>query len=119
VADAVHRALRRLDLKDGQDRFALAIHWHHGPGYAALSELCNGIVAALPGTVGTRQPLLLVIDADVAGLVGRTLREECGVAGPLACIDQVTLREFDYVDIGSFMPDQYVVPVVVKSLVFH
>jgi hypothetical protein len=27
-----------------------------------------------------------------------------GVAGPLAGIDQVVLREFDDVDIGSFMP---------------
>src|SRR5438105_9596362 len=119
VAEAVRRALRRLDLADGDGRFALAIHWHHGPEYAALSELCRGIVEALPETVGARRPLLLVIDADVAGLVGRTLREECGVAGPLACIDQVALREFDYVDIGSPISDQYVVPVVVKSLVFH
>lgn len=119
AADAVRRALRRLDLADGQDRFALAIHWHHGPRYAAVSELCRGIVAALPETVAAQRPLLVVIDADVAGLVGRTLREECGVAGPIACIDQVALREFDYVDIGSLMPDQYVVPVVVKSLVFH
>ncbi|HKV45724.1 MAG TPA: ethanolamine ammonia-lyase reactivating factor EutA [bacterium] len=119
VADAVRRALRRLDLQDGPDRFALAIHWHHGPQYAALFELCQGIVAALPEAVGARRPLLLVIDADVAGLVGRMLREECGVAGPLVCIDQVALREFDYVDIGGVMRDQYVVPVVVKSLVFH
>ena len=119
VAEAVRRALRRLDLADGQDRFALAIHWHHGPQYAALAALCHGIVEALPETVAARRPLLLVIDADVAGLAGRMLRDECGVAGPLACIDQVALREFDYVDIGSLLPDQYVVPVVVKSLVFH
>jgi ethanolamine utilization protein EutA len=119
VAEAVRRALRRLDLEDGRDRFALAIHWHHGPRYAAVSELCHGIVTALPETVGAGRALLLVLDADVARLVGHTLREECGVAGPLACIDQVALREFDYVDIGSLMPDQYVVPVVVKSLVFH
>ncbi len=119
VAQAVRRALRRLDLVDGQDRFALAVHWRHGVEYAALRELCAGIVTALPQTVGGRRPLLLVIDADVAGLVGRTLREDLDVAGPLVCIDQVALREFDYVDIGSVLPDQHVVPVVVKSLVFH
>ena len=119
VAEAVGRALRRLDLTDGQDRFALAVHWHYGPEYGALRELCAGIVSALPETVGARRPLLVVIDADVAGLVGRTLQEEFGVAGPLVCIDQVLLREFDYVDIGSVLPDQHVVPVVVKSLVFH
>lgn len=119
VAEQVRRAMRRLDLADGDGRFALAVHWHHGPAYAALSGLCHGIVDALPKTVGGHRPLLVVIDADVAGLVGRILRDECGVAGPVACIDQVALREFDYVDIGSLMPDQYVVPVVVKSLVFH
>ena len=119
VADAVRRGLRRLDLTDGRDRFALAVHWHHGPQYSALSALCHGIVEALPETVAAGHPLFVVIDADVAGLVGRMLREECGVQGPLICIDQVALREFDYVDIGSLMPEQYVVPVVVKSLVFH
>jgi ethanolamine utilization protein EutA (predicted chaperonin) len=119
VADAVRRGLRRLDLTDGQDRFALAVHWHHGPEYAGLSALCHGIVDALPKTVAAGDPLFVVIDADVAGLVGRTLREECGVRGPLICIDQIALREFDYIDIGGLMPEQYVVPVVVKSLVFH
>ncbi len=119
VAGAVRRALRRLYLEDGQGRFALAIHWHHGPRCAAVSELCHGIAAALPETLAARHPLFVVIDADVAGLVGRALREECGVSGPLACIDQIALREFDYVDIGNLMPDQHVVPVVVKSLIFH
>jgi len=119
VMSAVRRALARLDLEDGRDRFALAIHWLHGPEFAGLRELCAGIVAALPETVRARRPLYLVIDADVAGLVGHTLHDELGVSGPLVCIDQVALREFDYVDIGALMTDQHVVPVVVKSLVFH
>ncbi len=119
AAEAVRRGLHRLDLTDGQDRFALAVHWHHGPQYAALSGLCGGIVAALPKTVAAGHPLFVVIDADVAGLIGRILRDECGVRGPVICIDQVALREFDYIDIGSLMPEQHVVPVVVKSLVFH
>jgi ethanolamine utilization protein EutA len=62
--------------------------------------------------------MLLVLDADVAGLVGHALREEWG-RRPTRVHRPVALREFDYVDIGSLMPDQCVVPVVVKSLVFH
>jgi ethanolamine utilization protein EutA len=122
-ADAIERSVRhgmaRLDLGDGGDqRFALAVHWHHGADYASLRELCAGIVAALPD-VRRRQPLLLVIDADVAGVVGALLQNEFGVSGAIVCIDQVLLREFDYIDIGRPLPDQGVVPVVVKSLVFH
>lgn len=119
VADAIRHALRRLDLEEGRDRFALAFHWHHGPEFTSLRELCAGIVTALPETVRAGRPLFLVIDADVAGLVGHTLHDELGVAGPLVCIDQVALREFDYVDIGTVLPNQGVVPVIVKSLVFH
>jgi ethanolamine utilization protein EutA len=75
-------------------------------------------VAALP-LVQRGQPLLLVIDADVAGIVGALLQGEFGVTGQIVCIDQVLLREFDYIDIGQPLPDQGVVPVVVKSLVFR
>jgi ethanolamine utilization protein EutA len=119
VAAAVRRALERLDLVDGEGAFALAVHWHHGADYASLRELCAGIVQALPGTVQSQQPLLVVLDADVAGIVGELLRTEFAVRGPVLCVDQVALREFDYVDVGRPLQPQGVVPVVVKSLVFR
>jgi ethanolamine utilization protein EutA len=119
IVQAVRQALARLDIADGGDgRFALAVHWHHGADYASLRELCAGVVSALPG-IQNGHPLLLVIDADVAGLVGALLQTEFGVTGTIVCIDQVLLREFDYIDIGQPLPDQGVVPVVVKSLVFR
>jgi ethanolamine utilization protein EutA len=120
VAHAVRQGMARLDL-DGNgsdDRFALAVHWHHGADYASLRELCAGIVSALP-RAGNGHPLMVVIDADVAGLVGALLRQEFGVTRDIVCIDQVLLREFDYIDIGKPLPDQGVVPVVVKSLIFR
>ncbi len=122
ITQAVRQGMARLDVNDGdqsgEGRFALAVHWHHGADYASLRELCAGIVSALPG-IRNGHPLLLVIDADVAGLVGALLQREFGVSGTIVCIDQVLLREFDYIDIGRPLPDQGVVPVVVKSLVFH
>lgn len=119
VAAAVRRALERLDLADGDGTFALAVHWHHGADYASLRELCAGIVHALPRTVQSGQPLLVVVDADVAGIVGELLRTEFRVPGPVLCVDQIALREFDYVDVGRPIQPQGVVPVVVKSLVFR
>jgi ethanolamine utilization protein EutA (predicted chaperonin) len=119
IEDSVREGMTRLDLGSGDgEHFALAVHWHHGADYASLRELCAGIVSALPD-VRFKQQLLLVIDADVAGIVGALLKEEFGVNGAIVCIDQVLLREFDYIDIGRPLPDQGVVPVVVKSLVFR
>lgn len=119
VTSAIRQALARLDLTaDDQARFALALHWPHGADYASLRELCAGIVEAT-GPLPDGQPLLVVMDADIAGLVGTLLQREFGVTGTIVCIDQVELREFDYIDIGRLLPAQGVVPVVVKSLVFH
>jgi ethanolamine utilization protein EutA len=119
IVESIRQGLARLDLAGGDDGdFAVAVHWHHGADYASLRELCAGVVTALPG-VRAGQPLLLVIDADVGGLVGALLQREFGVTGRIVCIDQVLLREFDYVDVGRPLPDQGVVPVVVKSLVFR
>jgi ethanolamine utilization protein EutA len=119
IANAVRQAMKRLDLDDdGNQRFALALKWTYGADYKSLRELCTGIVEALPGTKDGR-PLLLVMDADVAGIIGALLQQEFQVRGSIVCIDQVQLREFDYIDIGRVLPAQNVVPVVVKSLVFH
>ncbi len=118
IAQSVRQALHRLDLDDGEQRFALAVHWHHGADYASLHSLCAGIVEAVPGVKDGR-PLLLVLDADVAGIIGALLQQEFHVRGSIVCIDQVLLREFDYIDIGRPLPAQNVVPVVVKSLIFH
>jgi ethanolamine utilization protein EutA len=118
IAEEVRAAMARLDLDGADGRFALAVHWHHGADYASLRALCEGITAALPG-LRAGAPLVLVVDADVAGLVGALLQQEFGVRGPIVCVDQVLLREFDYIDIGRPLPEQSVVPVVVKSLVFH
>lgn len=118
ISKAIRQALVRLDLEDdGEDRFALALQWRHGADYRSLRALCEAIVDALPGLKNGR-PLLLVLDADVAGIVGALLGEEFKVDS-VVCIDQVQLREFDYIDIGRQLPGQDVVPVVVKSLVFR
>ncbi len=120
VAQAVRRALHRLDLdvSGGDQRFALGLEWRHGADYTSLRALCAGLLQALP-EVRNGRPLLLIVDSDVAGLIGALLQQEFNVSGSLVCIDQVQLREFDYIDIGRRLPAQEVVPVVVKSLVFR
>ncbi len=120
VTQAVRRALHRLDLdvSDGDQRFALGIEWRHGADYTSLCALCTGLIEAMP-EVRSGRPLLLIVDSDVAGLIGALLQQEFKVSGNLVCIDQVQLREFDYIDIGRRLAAQDVVPVVVKSLVFR
>jgi ethanolamine utilization protein EutA len=111
VCGAVNDALKRLELEDGKP-VALGIRWRGEPYYQRLRELAGGIAQANRGA-----PLILMIDRDVARLLGHILEQEMGVAGVIS-IDGVQLREFDFVDIGELIEPSEVVPVVIKSLLF-
>ncbi|HEX9495761.1 MAG TPA: ethanolamine ammonia-lyase reactivating factor EutA [Candidatus Limnocylindria bacterium] len=116
IAEEIRRGITRLDREDG--RFALAIRWPHGPAYAALRALSAGIADGTRGRIPAGGPLVVVLDADVAGIVGQILVSELGVVAPLVCVDQIALSDLDFIDIGTVVPEHAVVPVVVKSLIF-
>ena len=52
------------------------------------------------------------------GLLGIHLHEEVKISASVVSIDGVSLKQFDFVDIGALMPSSGAVPVVIKSLVF-
>jgi ethanolamine utilization protein EutA len=116
IAAEIRRGIVRLDREDGA--FALAIRWRHGPAYAALRALCGGIAEGTRGRIAAGGPLVIVLDADVAGIVGQILESEMHLAAPLVCVDQIALSDLDFIDIGTVVPEHAVVPVVIKSLVF-
>jgi len=116
IARSIRAGIDRLDRSDGT--FAVAVRWRHGPAYAALRELCEGIRDGAGDQVAAGGPLVVVLDADVAGIVGQILQDEMHVRSPLVCVDQIALSDLDFIDVGAVVPDKQVVPVVVKSLVF-
>ena len=93
---------------------ALAIAWHGEPRHGAIRALAERIRDA----AATHRPLVIALDADVAHTLGRVLRDELHVVGPLVVIDGLELYDLDYLDIGMLIEPAGVIPVVVKSLVF-
>ena len=116
IATEIRRGIARLDREDGA--FALAVRWTHGSRYTELRSLCDGIVDGTRGRLLPGGPLVVVLDADVAGIVGEILHSELRVGAPIVCVDQIALSDLDFIDIGALIPEHSVVPVVVKSLVF-
>jgi ethanolamine utilization protein EutA len=118
VRETILQALRRHDLQGGAVR-ALALSCAVEPAYGSLRGLAQGIAAAVRQAGWDREPLVLVFERDIGGLVGALLVEELGYPGPVVSIDEVEVGEFDYLHIGRKLTDAEAVPVVVKSLVFH
>ena len=68
--------------------------------------------------VSNGNPIVLISDGDIGGLLGLHLVEEVQFPNPVISIDGLELREFDYIDIGELIQSSGAVPVVIKSLVF-
>ena len=118
VTRAVGKALDRIDAKEGKDHVALAFKWDGDPLHARLFALAKGLYDGLPKTIANRQPIIMIMEGDVARALGQILRKELGVTGAIISIDGVQLQEFDYVDIGEIIKPSNVVPIVIKSLLF-
>ncbi|MFM9967388.1 MAG: ethanolamine ammonia-lyase reactivating factor EutA [Burkholderiales bacterium] len=118
IAGAVRLALRRLDLHEGEQAVALCYHWQGSASFARLDAFARGIHAGLAAILDRGLPLILVGDGDIGGLVGIHFHEELKLTNPIVSIDGITLKEFDFIDIGAMLELSGAVPVVIKSLVF-
>ncbi|MHA1108474.1 MAG: ethanolamine ammonia-lyase reactivating factor EutA [Alphaproteobacteria bacterium] len=118
IAAAIGVALTRLDLRDKELPVALAFRWKGSASFQRLDQFGNGVHKGLRESLDHGQPLVLVSDGDIGGLVGIHLKEEMGLAAPVISVDGIELQEFDYIDIGELIPSSGAVPVVIKSLVF-
>ncbi|HEX2154050.1 MAG TPA: ethanolamine ammonia-lyase reactivating factor EutA [Acidimicrobiia bacterium] len=85
--------------------------------YAYLAELARGLGEG--GSVLGEGPVGLILDQDIAMLVGRLIAEELEVASDVVVLDGISLKDIHFVDFGRFRPETNTVPVVLKSLVFN
>ena len=118
IAVAVQAALRRLDLHEGEQAVALCYHWQGSATFARLDAFAHGIRDGLSVLLERGLPMILVGDGDIGGLAGIHFKEEMPFANAIVSIDGITLKEFDFIDIGAMLELSGAVPVVIKSLVF-
>lgn len=118
VATAVRRHLGFFDLRDSDADVALALSWEGDPDYQRLRAFAEGVTEGVRDRLERGLPLYLIVDGDIALTLGRLLREELGVGGDVLVLDGVTLRDFDYVDLGRPRQPSNTVPVTIKSLLF-
>ena len=83
-------------------------------GYGVAQELARGIHAALLSIPKRDRPSLLVFEQNIGRIVGEILAPDFGIP----CVDEISLSDLDFIDVGERVPGEGFVPVVVKSLAF-
>jgi ethanolamine utilization protein EutA len=118
IANQITIALNRLDIIEGERPIALAFRDPVRTVYDKLKIFAHGIVKALPNTVAKDQPIILVFDTDVGNSVGNVLVRETGIDNRVLSIDEIPLKEGDFIEIGEPIIENRIFPVVIKSLIF-
>ena len=80
--------------------------------YSQITALADEIATSWPA-----QPVLIVLQSDMAKALGHALALRFEKNKPILCIDRVVLSENSYLDVAA--PVGSALPVVVKTLVLH
>jgi ethanolamine utilization protein EutA len=111
---AVRRLLGERDVEVRGSPFVLAFSTPPFVGYGAVQELAKGIDRALAALPSADRPVALVFVQNVGQVVGGMLSAKWN----MPCIDEVSLSELDFIDVGEVVEGEGFVPVVIKSLAF-
>ena len=117
ISSGIFDAVRRWDVNIATDLFAIALELDHPLDYTLLSQLANGL-QEFSNTMPSDRPLVVIIERDYAQALGQTVKGLMP-SRSLLVIDQVGLREGDYIDVGTPLMDGRVVPLSVKTLIFY
>lgn len=109
--------VRMRDLRIDHDCYAICVPSHLPVSYAAV-QLCAGAINDFARLRNDNPyPLIVLAAQDFGKALGLELQYTLGDTG-LAVIDEVKVREWDYIDIGKGIFNKSVVPLTVKSLAF-
>jgi len=119
VVSQIETAYKRFDLKEGKEVVALYFKDPVQASYPRLELFAKSIEAALINSIHRKIPIVLIFEKDVACSVGNVIQRETDLKTNLLSLDELSLKDGDWIDIGAPLVDRQVFPVTVKSLVFH
>jgi len=119
VISQINASFQRFDLNEGDEIIALYFKDPVRVSYPQLELFAKSVERALTNTIKKKLPVILIFETDIACSVGNVIRRETQLKTNLLSLDELMLKEGDWVDIGQPLVDGQVFPVTVKSLVFH
>lgn len=93
-----------------------------GNKYRSFKEvqiLAKGIIEGLKGYDNKELPVVIIVESDIGKVLGNAVKVMMGQERRIICIDNIFVKDGDYVDIGRPVAGGRVVPVVTKTLIFN
>jgi ethanolamine utilization protein EutA len=119
IVSQINGAFRRFDRIEGEDAVALYFRDPVRASYPQLELFAKSIEATHSRSIKHGIPIILIFGTDIACGAGNVIRRETELKTNLLTLDELSLKDGDWVDIGEPLVEGQVFPVTVKSLVFH
>ena len=103
----------------GEDCVAVALSGVNHTSFKAVQELAKAIIEGLESYSKLDTPVIIIVEKDIGKVLGNALKVLMGENRKVICIDNIFVKDGDYVDIGEPVAGGRVVPVVTKTLIFN
>lgn len=114
-ADLLASRLRWFQSQVDSPQIAIGLTGMANPPYTFIRQVADVIAASDVHSLSS--PLVILLRHDMAKALGQALQLRLPEID-IICLDRLSVKTNDYIDIGEPIMDGLVVPVVIKSLIF-
>lgn len=119
MSKAIEEKLKWFSNENEIQPVAIAMKGMKNPSFKDVQELSKALHKGMENLIKEKFPIFLVVENDIAKVLGQTLYKQLGFNKDIVCIDSIRVENGDYIDIGKPLANGRVVPVVIKTLVFN
>jgi len=119
VSSAIREQLPIYRQEGKKEAVAIALSGKPYNGFEKVQELAAALIEGASELIQGKAPLVVVLESDIGKALGNALNVRLAKQKDVICIDGVRCKSGDYIDIGEPVGGGYVLPVVVKTLIFN
>lgn len=119
MGNAVRKKLEWFMVEGSVQQAAVAFTGENNPSFLRIQEYAKALLDGMEPLLRAGLPLIVVVENDMAKVLGQTMYHLLEWKREVICLDGIHLDEGEYIDIGKPIAEGCVLPVVVKTLVFH
>lgn len=119
MVKVIKEKLKWFTLENELQPVAIAIKGKLNPSFVEIQKLGETLIEGMEDILKEDFPTILVIENDIAKVLGQTLYRQLEFKKQVVCIDTIKVENGDYIDIGKPLANGRIVPVIIKTLIFN
>lgn len=116
---SVKEKINWFKLENELQKIAIAINGKKSPSFRDINMYAKGLISGMEEIINKNIPIIIIVENDMAKVLGQTIYSLLNFEKEVICIDSIKVENGDYIDIGSPIAENKVLPVVIKTLVFN